>query len=397
MNLLYKMLVRVILRNEKLYRELIYITLFTFLLLISFSCKKQVVKVDKKNQSESQIKYAKGFDILNENGTKKLIIKSAYQNSAEIFEYLIQNKKSIENTENEPNVIQVPIQQIVVTSTTHIPMVELLGEENSIIGFPYSKYVSSEKTRALIDEGKITEIGTENSLNTEILLNLQPELVVGYSVSSSDKSLTTLQKSGIDVIYNGDWLEETPLGRAEWIKFFGVLFDKEKQADSIFRVIETNYMNAKKIALKSTKKPTILSGAIMSKDIWNLPAGESFVAKFLEDANVNYFWANSTGKGSLSLSFESVFEKGKNADYWIAPGYFSSKEQLLQTNQIYSNFKAFKKNTIYTPTTKKGKTGGVLYYELAPTRPDLVLKDIIKITNPDLLPNYHYTFFERMQ
>jgi len=397
MNLLYKMSVRVILRNEKLYRELIYITLFTFLLLISFSCKKQVVKVDKKNQSESQIKYAKGFDILNENGTKKLIIKSAYQNSAEIFEYLIQNKKSIENTENEPNVIQVPIQQIVVTSTTHIPMVELLGEENSIIGFPYSKYVSSEKTRALIDEGKITEIGTENSLNTEILLNLQPELVVGYSVSSSDKSLTTLQKSGIDVIYNGDWLEETPLGRAEWIKFFGVLFDKEKQADSIFRVIETNYINAKKIALKSTKKPTILSGAIMSKDIWNLPAGESFVAKFLEDANVNYLWANSNGKGSLSLSFESVFEKGKNADYWIAPGYFSSKEQLLQTNQIYSNFKAFKKNTIYTPTTKKGKTGGVLYYELAPTRPDLVLKDIIKITNPDLLPNYHYTFFERMQ
>ncbi|UAM99471.1 ABC transporter substrate-binding protein [Polaribacter litorisediminis] len=371
-------------------------TLF-LLLFISISCKKEVVKIDNKIQAKSSIKYAKGFDIIHENGTKKLIIKSAYQNSNTIFEYHIKNKNSKTNLNNTYNIIEVPIQKIVVTSTTHIPMVELLHEETSIIGFPYANYVSSEKTRKLIDAGKITEIGKESSLNTEILLNLQPELVVGYSVSSADKSLNTIQKAGINVIYNGDWLEETPLGRAEWIKFFGVLFDKENQADSIFKVIETNYLEAKQIALKSTKKPTILSGAIMSKDIWNLPGGESFVAQFLKDANLDYLWQNSKGKGSLSLSFESVFEKGKDADFWIAPGYFSSKEQLLQTNQLYTKFKAFKENNIYTPTTKKGKTGGVLYYELAPTRPDLVLKDIIKITNPDLLPNYTCTFFEKMK
>jgi iron complex transport system substrate-binding protein len=370
---------------------------FFMLIFISISCKKEVVKIDKKTQAKSSIKYAKGFDIIDENGAKTLIIKSAYQNSNTSFEYRIKNKKSDTTLNDTHNVIGVPIQKIVVTSTTHIPMVELLHEETSIIGFPYANYVSSEKTRKLIDAGKITEIGKESSLNTEILLDLQPELVVGYSVSSADKSLTTIQKAGINVIYNGDWLEETPLGRAEWIKFFGVLFDKEKQADSIFKVIETNYLKAKQIALKSTKKPTILSGAIMSKDIWNLPGGESFVAQFLKDANLDYLWKNSKGKGSLSLSFESVFEKGKNADFWIAPGYFSSKEQLLQTNQLYTKFKAFKENNIYTPTTKKGKTGGVLYYELAPTRPDLVLKDIIKITNPDLLPDYTCTFFEKMK
>ena len=93
---------------------------------------------------------------------------------------------------------------------------------------------------------KITEIGKESSLNTEILLDLKPELVVGYSVSTADKSLTTLKKAGLNVIYNRDWLEETPLGRAEWIQFFGVLFNKEKQADSIFKVIEQNYLSAKK-------------------------------------------------------------------------------------------------------------------------------------------------------
>ncbi|MCL7754157.1 ABC transporter substrate-binding protein [Polaribacter sp. Z022] len=371
--------------------------IYAILIFTLISCKKEVAKTVSINKTESSIKYAKGFDIINENGIKKLIIKSAYQNSKEVTKYSIYQKNSKKNIKETQLSIKVPIKQIVVTSTTHIPMVELLNEEKAIVGFPYSKYVSSKKTRKLIDSGKIKEIGKESSLNTEILLDLNPELVVGYSVSSADKTLTTLKKSGINVIYNGDWLEETPLGRAEWVKFFGVLFDKEKQADSIFKVIESNYNDAKNIALKSEQKPTILSGAIMSKDIWNLPAGESFVAQYLKDSNLDYLWKNSKGKGSLSLSFESVFDKAKEANFWIAPGYFSSKEQMLKSNKLYSQFEAFKKDQIFTPSTKKGETGGIIYYELAPTRPDLVLKDIIKITKPNLLPNYQLTFFEKMK
>ncbi len=369
---------------------------FLFVLLISISCKKEVVKVDKKVQSESTIKYAKGFNIINENGIKKLIIKSAYQNSNKNFEYQIIKKTPNTSVTYKDGVIEVPVKKIVVTSTTHIPMLELLNEETAIVGFPYSKFVSSEKTRALIDAGKITEVGKETSLNTEILLDLQPELVVGYSVSSADKSLTTIQKAGINVIYNGDWLEETPLGRAEWIKFFGVLFDKEKQADSIFKVIENNYLDAKKIALKSDKKPTILSGAIMNKDIWILPGGKSFVATFFKDANFNYLWKDTKGKGSLSLSFESVFDKGQNANLWLAPAHYTSKEQLIKSNPLYVEFDAFKNDNIYTPTSIKGKTGGIIYYELAPTRPDLVLKDLIKIAQPELLKEYEFTFYKKL-
>lgn len=368
---------------------------FIFFMMCAVSCKKEPRIVIKSIEPESIIKHAKGFDIVDDNGIKKLIIKTAFQNSTEVSEYEISKKNS--NSTSKNKIIKVPIQRIALTSTTHIPMVELLNKETTIVGFANTKYVSSEKTSALIAVGKIKEIGKESSLNTEVILDLKPEIVIGFSVSAANKSLKTLQKSGIPVLYNGDWLEETPLGRAEWIKFFGVLFDKEKQADSIFKVIEANYLKAKNSALKATTKPTILSGAIMSKDIWNLPAGNSFVAQFLKESNTNYLWNNSKGKGSLSLSFESVFEKGKDADFWIAPGYFSSKEQLLQSNQIYTEFEAFKNNKIYTPSTKKGKTGGVLYYELAPVRPDLVLKDLIKITHPNLLPNYTLTFFEKMQ
>ncbi len=373
-----------------------FLKILIILFSVIYSSCEKMIKTEILKEIPSTIKYAKGFDIINEKGTKKLLIKSAYQNSKELFSYQILNKdkkgarKALIDQE-----ILVPINRIVVTSTTHIPMIELLNEEASIVGFPNSNYISSEKTRHLIDKGNITEIGKESSLNTEILLDLHPELVVGFGVSSVDKTLTSIQKAGINVIYNGDWLEESPLGRAEWIKFFGVLFDKEKQADSIFKIIETDYLAVKKLALKSGEKATILSGAIMSKDIWNLPAGKSFEAQFLQDANLNYLWKDTKGKGSLSLSFESVFDKAATADFWISPGYFTSKKQLLESNNLYTKFKPFQNDQIYTSTTKKGITGGVIYYELAPTRPDLVLKDIVKITKPDLLPDYTLTFFKK--
>ena len=372
-------------------------TLVILFLIVSFSCKEKL-NTEESLIRTSNIKYAKGFDIVSENGNKKLIIKNPYKNSKKVFSYILYKKSAIKSIDKSINVkIEVPIQELVVTSTTHIPMIELLNEELSIIGFPNTKYISSKKTRKLIDQGKIIDIGKENSLNTEILLDIEPQLVIGYGVSNADKTLATVQKAGIPVIYNGDWLEETPLGKAEWIKFFGVLFDKEKQADSIFKKIESNYLEAKNIALKSNKKLTVLSGAIMSKDIWNLPAGNSFVSKFLKDANLDYLWRKTKGNGSLSLSFESVFEKGINADFWIAPGYFTSKNQLLKSNKLYAKFKSFINNNIYTSSNRKGETGGVLYYELATTRPDLVLKDIIKITNPKLLPDYKTTFFEKMK
>ena len=372
-------------------------TLVILFLIVSFSCKEKL-NTEESLIRTSNIKYAKGFDIVSENGNKKLIIKNPYKNSKKVFSYILYKKSAIKSINKSINVkIEVPIQELVVTSTTHIPMIELLNEELSIIGFPNTKYISSKKTRKLIDQGKIIDIGKENSLNTEILLDIEPQLVIGYGVSNADKTLATVQKAGIPVIYNGDWLEETPLGKAEWIKFFGVLFDKEKQADSIFKKIESNYLEAKNIALKSNKKLTVLSGAIMSKDIWNLPAGNSFVSKFLKDANLDYLWRKTKGNGSLSLSFESVFEKGINADFWIAPGYFTSKNQLLKSNKLYAKFKSFINNNIYTSSNRKGETGGILYYELATTRPDLVLKDIIKITNPKLLPDYKTTFFEKMK
>jgi iron complex transport system substrate-binding protein len=215
-------------------------------------------------------------------------------------------------------------------------------------------------------------------------------------MTSANKIFSTIEKAGIPVLLNGDWLEETPLGRAEWIKFFGALYNKEKEADSIFTSIEQEYLQAVEIAKNATKKPTVLSG-VMFKDSWNLPAGDSFVAQFLKDANTNYLWSDTKGKGSLSLNFETVYEKGQNAEFWIAPGHYKSLKELNEANDHYTQFEAFKTNKIYSFANTTGTTGGVLYYELAPVQPQIVLKDIIKIMHPELLPNYQPFFLKKLQ
>lgn len=367
-------------------------TIYLLLLvtLFFFQCKEAKKKTVLK-KTTSTIKYAKGFDIITENGQKLLVIKKAFQSSDKSFRFKLTDKTNITNNE-----LKTPVTNIVVTSTTHIPMIELLGEENSIIGFPNTKYISSEKTRKRIDNGKIIDIGSEQNMNTELLMDINPELVVGFSLHPNNKVYNNIKKMGIPVIFNGEWLEETPLGRAEWIKFFGALFKKEKQADSIFASVEKEYLKAKEIASKATYKPTVFSGS-MFKDVWYVPAGESFVATFFKDANTNYLWKNTKGAGSLSLHFENVLEKAEEADFWIGCGISTSKEELAKLTKHCTQFNSFKQNRVYTNALVKGVTGGIKYFETAPIRPDLVLKDLIKITHKDLLKDYDLTFYKKIK
>lgn len=367
------------------------------LFLLVFACKTESEKAKPIIESNSLIKYAKGFDIQYLNDHIKLEIKSPYPDSYEHLEYiLIHNKTDLLQFTNDEKIISIPLEKTVVTSTTHIPMLELLEVEQSLIGFPNTRYISSKITSKLVENGHIQELGNNASINTEILIDLKPDAVIAFAMSGGNKSLSTIERAKIPVIYNGDWLEESPLGRAEWLKFFGVLYGKEQMADSIFQSIEKQYISAKKIATATSSKPTVLSGA-MFKDVWNLPAGESFVAQFLRDANTDYLWKDTEGKGSLQLNFENVLEKGQTTDLWLAPGYFESKEQMLQASKHYEQFDAYRNDNLYTFANKKGANGGVIYYELAPTRPDLVLKDIIKIAHPEVLKDYEMTFFEKMK
>lgn len=371
--------------------------LFAAFLICCFSCEEKENKAkpsDTINETISSIKYSQGFDIQSYNGYKKLIIKSPYPDADQYQEFvlIVDRKKDFDGK----NKLFVPIKKVVATSTTHIPMIEILGEVNSLIGFPSTDYISSKKTRERIKKGLVTDLGNEQNFNTELLINLQPDALIAFSMGNSNKMFNTFEKNGIPVIYNGDWLEETPLGRAEWIKFFGALYNKEKEADSIFNEIESAYLEAKKVALNAENSPSLMSG-VLFKDQWNLPAGESFTAQLYKDANTNYIWQESEGQGSLVLSFESVLEKAENAEFWIGSGYYTSLEELKSANAHYEQFKPFENNTIYSFSKRRSENGGVEYFEFGPIQPHIVLKDLIKVTHPDLLPGYEPYFLQRLE
>ena len=345
----------------------------------------------------NEIQYAKGFTLENYEGFSVVTVKNPWPKATKTYTYILkkENGKIPDSLQNN-TIINVPIKTIVVTSTTHIPSLEMLGEEKTLVGFPNLDLISSDKVRTLIDEKKIRELGANQSLNTEVLIDLQPDVIIGYGIDNDTKALDNLEKSGLKVLLNGDWNEETPLGKAEWIKLFGALYDKQDKAKELFSIIEKDYLKTIEIAKLDSIVPTILAGD-MFQDKWYLPKGTSWGSQLIKEANGNYLWSETSGTGSLALSFEKVYEKGKDANIWITSGQFGTLKEMLDANPHYGQFEAFKKGNVYSFTRKKGKTGGVLYYELAPNRPDMVLKDLVKILHPDLLPGYELFFFEKLK
>lgn len=370
-----------------------------FLLIIPlsyFSCKNET-KLEKHISSKKEIQYAKGFSIENYKGYSVVTVNNPWPRATKTYTYILKEKNGIVPDSLKQNtIISVPIKTIVVTSTTHIPSLEMLDEVNTLVGFPHCDFISSEKVRARIDAGKIKELGNNQDLNTEVILDLQPNVIIGYGIDNKNPTLDNLQKSGIKVMLNGDWNEETALGKAEWIKFFGALYGKQKQANELFTKIENDYLKTIAIAKMAKTTPTILAGD-MFEDRWYLPKGTSWGSLLLKQANSNYLWQETSGTGSLSLSFETVFEKAKSADVWITSGQFTSLKEMTDMNPHYAKFDAFRNKNVYSFSGKKGKTGGILYYELAPNRPDLVLKDLVKILHPELLPSYQPFFFEKLK
>ncbi|MDO5969818.1 ABC transporter substrate-binding protein [Flavivirga aquimarina] len=375
------------------------ILLVTYTVLLS-SCKEEkkqeTISLNQSEGIKETLSYAKGFSITNYKNYKKVIVNSAWPNSNKTFTYLLV-KKGEKQPDHDANtkIIEIPIKTLVAVSTTNIPALEYLGVDNSLIGFPNTKYICSEKTRVRVDNGAIKDLGNDTSINIELLLELNPELVIGFSVNGINKKLDQIEKLGIPVVLDGAWTEQHPLGKAEWIKFIAAFYNKEKEADSIFKTIETDYLKAKAIAKTITRKPTIMSGSAF-KDVWNVPGGKSFIAKYLEDANTDYIWKENNNNGSSQLNFENVLEKAQNAEFWIGAGNFDTKKQMLGNHKGYSVFDAYKNNKIYTYTKRKGAKDGLLYYELGTLRPDLILKDIIKIAHPKLLNDYETFFFKRL-
>lgn len=370
-----------------------------FLMLCCISCQQKKKSTEGHLEySILEIKYANGFSIHQFENFTKVIVHSAWQGVDKDFVYILSDQKDVKLPENlnYDALIQTPIQKLVATSTTHIPSLITLNQLDKLVGFPNLDYISSEAARQLIDQEKIQELGKNESINTEVLLSLQPDVVFSFSIEGQNKSLSQIQNSGIPVIYNGDWLENNPLGKAEWIKFFGVFLSQLDISIQAFEEVESDYKSIQKIAKDQKNKPTVISGA-MHQDRWYLPYGNSWQAQFFEDAHADYIYKDTQGKGSKALAFETVFSEAKDAKFWVSPGPFTSYSQLLESNPHYAEFDAFQDKNIYTIALTTGEAGGVLFYELGPNRPDLILKDLVKLFHPQVFKNEKFTFFKPLK
>ncbi len=373
-------------------------SLLLIITLVTVSCG------NKKNQQNTFVidstytKYAKGFRVSYKENITQVEVMKPYQGSAEVLTYwLIDASAQVPPHDSNIKIIKTPIKSIVCTSTTHIPLLDYLNESAALVGFPTTDYISSEKMRNRIDSGYVTDLGVDKGLNIEKLAALAPDMVMAYTMTGDYGQFKSIEALGTPVVINAEYLEEHPLGRAEWIKYMALFFNKKVMADSIFSVIEQNYLQTKhKVDELAQTKPTVMSGIVYG-DAWFMPAGQNYAAKLLRDAGFHYLWSDDTTTGYLQLPFELVYEKANQADYWIGVGAFNSLEEIASNDRRYKNFNAYRTGKVYTYNVRIGAKGGSEFLELGYLRPDIILQDLVKIANPQLLMDSTLFFHKKLE
>ena len=368
------------------------------LVILGCQSEKKSTPIAENKPSATTLRYASGFRVTyQDNNTKLVEVVYPFQGATSGYKYLLVPKgQPVPDHEKDVRIISIPLSSIICTSTTHIPLLDYLEETEKLVGFPSTDYISSEKARKQIDAGKVQELGVDKGLNLERVAMLRPDMVMGYTMNSDYGQFKKIEDLHVPVVINAEYLEKHPLGRAEWIKFMALFFNKEKTADSVFAVIEKEYLKTKAVADRAPSKRTVLSGIVYG-DAWFLPGGQNYAAKLLRDAGYHYLWDDDSTSGFLELSFESVYEKAHGADFWIGVGSFSSLKEVENADHRYARFKPFQQRQVYTSNLRKGSTGGSEFLELGYLRPDIILKDLMKIAHPELMRGHELYFHKRLE
>ena len=289
-------------------------------------------------------------------------------------------------------VVRVPAQHVVVYTSVHAAILEQLGETERIVGVCEPRYMDLPSIQAGLKSGQIADIGEATAPNVEKMIERKAELVIVSPFQNSGYG--PVEKLGIPIVEGADYMESLPLGRTEWIRFYGLLFGKEAVADSIFRATEQRYLALKARITDDMPRPTVLAEKRFGSS-WFVPAGDSYMAHLFQDAGADYIFRELPGSGSVPLTFETVLDRAIHADLWLLKynqSYEMTYGDLRAEYTPYENFDAFKNRHIYTCNT-----GIVPYYEEFPLHPDYLLKDLISVFHPELLPDYASRYYRKMQ
>ncbi len=297
--------------------------------------------------------------------------------------------------------LEVPVRSIVTTSTTELPHLVDLDLLDALAGHDELDYVSSPEVRRKAERGELAEVGRDSRLNFELLLALDPDLVLAASIGSHELGIfTRLQESGIDVAHVPSFLEATPLGRAEWILFTALFFNREAQAAELFADVAERYAELQARGAALEHRPTVLVGGPLG-DIWYVPGGRSFLAQLIADAGGAYLWADEPRAGSLPLALESVYERAVAAEYWIHPNVMASLAEIERVDERLATLGPFVGRRVFSNDARLNDRGGQGvggndYWETGTARPDLVLADLLKIFHPELVPEHELVYHRRL-
>jgi len=353
----------------------------------------------EKMGEEINIVYAKGFKIVEFPGYTKINVQNPWQGAENISftYYLVNSENDIPKELIGKIVIRTPVKRIVCLSTTHIALLEFVDEISSLVGMSSPQFVTNKKVINALNNGEIIDVGYEKKLDFEKIVHLNPDLVLAYGIGSEVTGyMKKLNELGITVVLNGEYLEKEPLAKAEWVKFIAAFYNKENVTSGKFDKLAQQYNSIRDIASKEKDKPLVLTG-LPWKGVWYVPGGESFAAQFIKDAGGSYLWDKNRSTEALPLDLETVYEKALKADCWINPGAASSIKDILRVDKRLGELDVIQKDVIFNNNAVVNKNGGNDYWESGVTNPHLILKDLVKIFHPELLPDHNFVYYKKVE
>lgn len=365
-------------------------------LLAACNGKKTASISDFSNQLYTP-EYASGFSIKGADGYESSIITvtNPWQGADSITTQLFIARGGESAPEGfTGQVLEVDASRIVAMSSTHIAMLNAIGEAGRVVGVSGIDYISNPVISANRDS--IGDVGYEGNINYELLISLDPDLVLLYGVNGASSMEGKLNELGIPFMYVGDYLEESPLGKAEWMVALSEVVGKRTEGEQVFGGIPVRYNDLKKrVADTVLDAPSVMLNTPYG-DSWFMPSTESYVARLVKDAGGDYIYKKNTGNASLPVDLEEAYKLTSEADMWLNVGMANSLDELRTSCPKFSDTRCFRNGSVWNNNLKTNVAGGNDYYESAVVNPDILLRDLVKIFHPELVEE-DFVYYRRLK
>ncbi len=349
-------------------------------LFLAAACKE---KRSYRDFPENQNVYAQYFSINRDNDNRVVLyINENWGSERKITEYRLIDREVGGETGYGSDEIPVPLRRVVCMSSSHIAYINTLKKSNTIVAISGSQYINDSALIGRINKGEVYDIGFESSINYEQLLTLSPDLIFTYGISGENNSyIGKLRDMGFRVIVLGDYLEEHPLGKLEYLRLFGALYGKSEMADSIYTLVKERYIELRDMVKEVPERPKVLLNAPW-KDVWYIPGKESYMTILIEDAGGEVLLSKA-GK-TIPYSVEEVYLKASGSEFWLNPNYYSDLKELASSNPLIAKLPVISAGKVYNNTKRRNSTGGSDFWEGGVVEPHIILNDLIKILHPDI-------------